>query len=123
MRNLEECCLQEYMQFIQSKLFSKLLIIGPALVLLMVPVVATYKAFSKNSENEDSLINMQKNPPTPEVIQKTEEVEEIEYIYSKTSEPTQIPVISPNTQQQIDQSPTITPRSQQRIRNEEEVDD
>jgi hypothetical protein len=75
------------MQFIQSKLFSKLLIIGSALVLLMVPVVAAYKAFNKNPENEDNLINIQNNPPAPEVIQKTEEVEEIEYVYI-TPEPT-----------------------------------
>ncbi len=110
------------MQFIQSKLFLKLLIIGSALVILIVPVVAAYKAFGKNSDDEDSLINMQKNPPTPEVIQKTEEVEEVEYVYLKTSEPTQIPVITTTIQQQSE-SPTTSPRSQQRIRNEDEDDD
>lgn len=115
MRNQEEYYLQEYMQFIQSKLFSKLLVIGSALALLMVPVVASYKAFIKNSENEDSLINMQKNPPTPEVIQKTEEVEEIEYVYI-TPEPTVAATNKPSTNSNNNAKPI-------RKDNEDEEDD
>lgn len=122
MRNRDEFFPQVSMQFIQSKLFIKLLILVPALGLLLVPVVASIKAFSKNSERENNLVDMQKNPEAPEIIQKTEEIEEIEYVYLKTAEPTQIPAVAPIITQQTSQSPTVTPRSQRRIRDEEDDD-
>lgn len=99
------------MQFIQSKLFIKLLIIVSALGLLMIPVLASYKTFSKNSDKESNLLNMKKNPPTPETIQKTEEVEEFEYVYLKTAIPTQFSTSQPVIQNQNTvQNPTLTPR-------------
>lgn len=94
----------EFMQFIQNKLFFKLVIIFSSVALLLIPLLALSKILSKNSEFEGNMTNRDANPPTPEVIYKTEEIEEVSYKYLETAKPTQVSTIAPSTQ-----SPTFVP--------------
>lgn len=73
-----------------NKTLSNIIISVGALVILFIPIVAFAKAFAKNG---DAKLNFTK----PEIIERTEEVEEIEYVYL-TPEPTMVSVqTTPNT--------------------------
>lgn len=125
------------MQFIQSKIFKIGFVVVPCLALLMVPLAAGVKTLRKNSDDNVIVEDMNLPPATPAVIQKDEEVEQVEYVYiTVTPAPTMKPTAAPSTTAPLQNTtiiitstsqPTVkpvqstpTPRATQRSRNHDD---